>query len=52
MDDVNKQLNDEILFLCLNLYGYGPLKFYQQGFLHLPKYVGSNNRYKDYRNPN
>ena len=41
MDDVNKQLNDEIFFLSLNFHGYGPLKFYQEGFLHLTKYVGS-----------
>ena len=31
MDVVNKQMNDEILFLSLNFHGYGPLKFYQEG---------------------
>ena len=40
MDDVNKQLNDEILFLSLNFHGYGPLKFYQEGFPTFDKVSG------------
>ena len=40
MDDVNKQLNDEIFFLSLNLHGYGPLKFYQECFLTFDKVNG------------
>ena len=50
MEDVKKQRRNSIPLFEL---GYGRLKFsFRRVRLHLTKYVGRNNRYKDWKNAN
>ena len=50
IEDVNKQRRN---FISLSELGYGHLKFsFRRVRPHLTKYVGRNNRYKDWKNAN